>query len=106
MDETNALLDEVQELTWALVDEQATEEQVHNLEALLLENDEARRIYVMCMQLHADLHYMLNKKARRLPPALEKLIKAEQGKKKSPLPVSAIDMPSTASHMPTSNGCT
>ena len=45
----------VQELTWALVDEQITDDQMDELEALLLGDSKARDAYVRCMQLHADL---------------------------------------------------
>ncbi len=62
MHPTTDLLDEVQELVWALVDEQATEEQAQRLERLLLDNREARQIYITCMQMHADLHYLLGGK--------------------------------------------
>jgi hypothetical protein len=45
----------VHELTWALVDEQITDAQMEELEALLLGDSIARDAYVRCMQLHADL---------------------------------------------------
>jgi hypothetical protein len=90
MDETNDLLTEVQELAWALVDEQATEKEVRRLERLLLDDEEARRIYIMCMQMHADLHFLLSDRQPRLPLELEKLMKSKSGdspKKKSALPI-------------------
>jgi hypothetical protein len=58
MVDTNSLASEVQDLVWALVDEQATDEQVRRLEELLLRSNEARTTYVRCMQMHADLRYM------------------------------------------------
>jgi hypothetical protein len=45
----------VHELTWALVDEQITDAQMEELEALLLGDSIARDAYIRCMQLHADL---------------------------------------------------
>lgn len=80
MDESDDLLTEVQELTWSLVDENATEEEVHRLESLLLDHDEARRTYVMCMQMHADLHFLLNPPPQ-LPVAVQKIIAAEKAKR-------------------------
>jgi hypothetical protein len=49
----------VQELTWALLDEQITEDEKSLLDTLLLSDDNARRIYLECVMLHADLltHY-------------------------------------------------
>jgi len=92
MERTNDLADEVQELVWALVDEQVTEEQIRHLEELLLENAEARRIYVTCMQMHADLYYLLNDKRPGLPAAVEKAIESQRAKKSAaPLPV--VDLP-------------
>ncbi len=89
MERANNLVDEVQELVWALVDDYATERQIHRLEELLLENDEARRTYVTCMQLHADLHFMLNPNRPRLPEEVERAIAARQ----SAAPLPAVDPP-------------
>ena len=75
MAETNDLASEIQELTWSLVDDQATDEQVRHLGELLSEDVEARRIYIMCMQMHADLHFMFGKKPT-LPPEVQKAIDA------------------------------
>ena len=53
------LKSEVQDLVWAVVDEYATESQIRRLEQLILTSEEARRTYVTCMQMHADLCYLL-----------------------------------------------
>jgi hypothetical protein len=45
----------VQELTWALLDEQITEDEKSLLDTLLLSDDKARRCYLECVTLHADL---------------------------------------------------
>ena len=45
----------VQELTWALVDEQINEDEMRLLDSLLLSDDAARDTYVRCVQLHTDL---------------------------------------------------
>jgi hypothetical protein len=51
--------DRVQELTWALVDEQITDDEMQLLENLMLSDDAARDTYIGCVQLHTDLlaHY-------------------------------------------------
>jgi hypothetical protein len=100
IDESNEPIDEVQELVWALIDDQATDTQIKRLEELLLADEEARRTYVMCMQMHADLHFLLGGKRPALPMPWEKPGPAEipwtgvdQGKQKidtrtrKPLPV-------------------
>jgi len=58
MQDSEQLMEEVQHLVWALVDEVATDEQVRRLETLVLEHAAARRAYVDCMTLHAELHCM------------------------------------------------
>lgn len=45
----------VQELTWALMDEQINDDEVRLLDNLLLSDDQARETYIGCVQLHADL---------------------------------------------------
>jgi hypothetical protein len=52
-DETVA--ERVQELTWALLDEQINEQEMQLLENLLLADDNARSRYIDCVQLHTDL---------------------------------------------------
>ena len=49
----------VQELTWALLDEQITDDEMSLLDNLLLSDDAARKRYVECVQLHVGLisHY-------------------------------------------------
>jgi len=45
----------VEELTWAALDEVATEDDMRLLDSLLLSDDEAVADYVGCVQLHVDL---------------------------------------------------
>jgi hypothetical protein len=52
-DET--IQERVQELTWALVDDQLDADEMRLLETLLISDDKARDTYVHCVQLHADL---------------------------------------------------
>jgi predicted Zn-dependent protease len=47
--------DRVQELSWALLDEQMNDDEFMLLENLLLADEKARETYVGCTRLHADL---------------------------------------------------
>lgn len=49
----------VQELTWALIDEQISGDEMRLLDNLLLSDESARDTYIGCVQLHTDLlsHY-------------------------------------------------
>ena len=49
MDKTPELDTEVQDLTWALIDEQATDSEVGRLAKLLEKSGGARQMYVRCM---------------------------------------------------------
>jgi len=48
-------LDEAERLIWALLDQPGDEADVHRLEKLIVENEQVRRRYMECVQLHADL---------------------------------------------------
>ena len=48
-------LERVQELTWALVDEQISDDEFAQLNSVLLRDDKSRDTYLGCIQLHADL---------------------------------------------------
>ena len=102
MSETTQTRNEVQELSWALVDEQASQGQIRRLEELLLTDREARRVYTLCMQMHADLYYLLGHKKPMLPPALEKAIKRQQNGKTPPLPM--VDLPLSDANAHHTNG--
>jgi hypothetical protein len=58
-DADQTVLERVQELTWAMLDEQLSDDEFRLLENLLLSDDDARDTYVNCVQLHAELmsHY-------------------------------------------------
>lgn len=45
----------VQELTWALIDDQIESGEFQLLESMLLSDDAARGEYIHCVQLHTDL---------------------------------------------------
>ncbi len=45
----------VQELSWALLDEQINDDEFLLLDNLLLSDEKARDSYIGCVQLHADL---------------------------------------------------
>jgi hypothetical protein len=49
------VIQRVQELTWAMIDEQITDDEFRLLENLLLSDDQARDTYVQCIQLHTGL---------------------------------------------------
>jgi hypothetical protein len=51
----HVISDRVQELTWALLDEQINDDEFMLLDNLLLSDEKARGSYVGCVQLHADL---------------------------------------------------
>jgi hypothetical protein len=53
---------EVQNLTWALADEMIAPDEVKRLETILLDDADARKLYIECMQLQADLHLFFNPK--------------------------------------------
>lgn len=59
MSQEETVRERVQELTWAMVDNQIEPGEFELLENLLLSDDNARRTYVDCVQLHAELvgHY-------------------------------------------------
>ncbi|MEN6452573.1 MAG: hypothetical protein ABFC96_18945 [Thermoguttaceae bacterium] len=94
------LSDEVQELVWALVDDAATDEQVRRLEELLLENQEARQIYVTCMQMHADLQCLLGAKPPKLtaPGGKPTTPTHRAAKPRPPLPI--VELPTPPASVP------
>jgi len=90
VDKRNDLAAEVQDLVWALVDEQATDGQIHRLEELLLDNDDARRVYWSCMQMHGELYALLSGRQMRLPAVVESAVKQCERKKSLPLSVASF----------------
>ena len=50
-----AVLERVQELTWALLDDVISDDEVSLLDTLLLTGESARTRYIECVQLHSDL---------------------------------------------------
>lgn len=52
---SSALLDEAEQMIWALLDDEIAEQDVKKLETLLAENDAVRQRYIECTQLHVDL---------------------------------------------------
>ena len=45
----------VEDLVWAMLDEQISEQEFSRLDELLRDDEEARRLYLQCVQLHVDL---------------------------------------------------
>jgi hypothetical protein len=103
MHTTEDLLNEVQELTWALIDDQATDKDVARLEELLVAHNEARQTYVECMRLHTDLHFFFGPPPR-LPQVLEKVLasKEKTPPKTEPLPI--VNFPTSHPAVPLHNG--
>ena len=69
-DANATIVERVQELTWALVDEQIDDDEMRLLDNLLLSDDGARDTYIACMQLHSDLMQEFVKPANDLPHAV------------------------------------
>jgi hypothetical protein len=61
----------VQQLTWALLDENITEDELSLLENLLLSDDRARATYIGCVQLHSNLaaHFAVERPTADALPA-------------------------------------
>lgn len=59
-DSEATVLERVQELTWALLDDTITEDEMSLLDTLLLTGDAARNRYVDCVRLHTDLMIHFN----------------------------------------------
>ena len=98
VEKTTELKTEVQDLTWAMIDEQATESQLRRLGDLLRTRPEARQVYVTCMQMHADLYFLLGGKKARLPgvvqkPSRRKKSASADALQSAGLPTSVADMP-------------
>lgn len=62
---------EIQDLAWALADDAISAEEAKRLEDILLADPEARKLYVQCMQLQADLHLFFNPREPDLSFAAE-----------------------------------
>ncbi len=56
-DPERTVLERVQELTWALLDETITDDEKSLLDTLLLTGDAARTRYLECVQMHTDLMF-------------------------------------------------
>jgi hypothetical protein len=67
---TEALLEEAESLTWALLDDRLAEADAARLAQLLEESQAARTRYIECVQLHVDLqdHYAAGAIAAQTKP--------------------------------------
>jgi len=64
----NTRRERVEELTWAMVDEQINAGEFELLDSLLLSDDAARETYLGCVQLHVDLmHFFAKQEANARP---------------------------------------
>lgn len=52
---SNSLLDEAEQMIWALLDDEITDQDVKKLETMLADNETVRQRYIECTQLHVDL---------------------------------------------------
>ncbi|MEQ8209034.1 MAG: hypothetical protein RH917_04315 [Lacipirellulaceae bacterium] len=52
---SSALLDEAEQMIWALLDDEIAEQDVKKLETMLADNEAVRQRYIECTQLHVDL---------------------------------------------------
>lgn len=69
------LMDEAEKLIWAYLDEMIEENDAKRLEKLLQENEDVRKRYLNCAQIHADLyeHLRVGKEAEVQSPVLGSL---------------------------------
>jgi hypothetical protein len=54
-EQSDTVQERVRELSWALLDQYASDDDISLLDSLLLADDEARKIYLECVQMHSDL---------------------------------------------------
>lgn len=54
---------DVEDLTWQLLDEQIEEPALRSLERELIKNEDSRKTYVDCVQLHVDLMCYFSEKS-------------------------------------------
>jgi anti-sigma factor RsiW len=70
------LLDEAESLIWALLDDQLETAETTRLTQLLNENEDVRRRYLECVQLHVDLqdHFSAREAVAARTPILPNLL--------------------------------
>ena len=88
MDKTTELEAEVEDITWALIDDQATQDELRRLEELLLHSREACQAYVRCLQIEADLYFQFGDKR---PPLREVIEERQRQETTAPQPAAAGD---------------
>jgi hypothetical protein len=81
-------------LTWALIDERISENEKSWLDSALCRSEEARRTYLHCIQLHADLaaHFASREpEAAAIPGAKSPVLRLlGEGHPSTPSPGAAI----------------
>ncbi len=94
MDKTTDLEAEVEDITWALIDDQATQDELRRLEELLLHSREACQAYVRCLQIEADLYFQFGDKRPPLREVIEERQRQETTAPTRPRrPATAADVP-------------
>ncbi len=66
------LLDEVEQLTWALLDDNISDEEFSRLEQVLVDEGAARQTYLGCVQMHVDLHQYFAEQPAAMATAAER----------------------------------
>jgi hypothetical protein len=92
-DPESTVLERVQELTWAMLDDGISDDEMSLLDTLLLTGENARNRYIECVQLHTDLmaHYAAPSKKGAAGAAKSGVLSFLSGEG------SSIDMPSPRS---------
>ena len=101
IEESLAEIDHIEELVWALLDDQITPLELEQLEQRLLTDDAARHRYVECIQMHTDLQEHFNPSKLKFKLPSEKSSDKSETKSAPPVnPLADIDLPTTQGHTP------
>ena len=94
-------IEELDQLVWRLLDDRITSSEFARLEHLLTESEGLRKHYILCMQLHADLHTMFDQaKHRAHEDAAPRQPAAEETSDAAIAPPLIIDLPLPGSQQP------
>ena len=66
----DSILEEAEQLIWAVLDDQVEKADLERLETLLHQDEQIRKRYIQCVQLHTDLATMLPAEAESPPEDL------------------------------------
>ena len=68
----DSILEEAEQLIWAVLDDQVDKADLERLETLLHQDEQIRERYIQCVQLHTDLTTMLPAEGESPPEDLPK----------------------------------